>query len=554
MFENLKAFIRQGKQANRFKRRDSDTEFPTPVTYESNSGYPSHLPPCSDFDELQISNDDLTISDRQQNKIDNYTNNNSNNNNSDTNNENTAHHNNYKFNNEDYEQVASQIVQQERLDKQKSNTLNFKNLDNYQFLEQMGEGAFSIVYKAKHIPSNTLVAIKILRKFQMDSNQKHAVLKEVTIMRQLNHPNIVRFIEFIDCEQYYYIVQELAVGGEIFASIVKYTYLSEDLSRHVIYQLAHAIRYLHEEIGLVHRDIKPENILFNPIEFKPSINPISKLRKSDDPNTKRDEGEFIPGVGGGCIGQIKLADFGLSKQIWEYNTKTPCGTVGYTAPEIVRDEQYSKEVDMWAIGCVLYTLLCGFPPFYDERIETLTEKVARGEYSFLSPWWDEISQDAKYCVTRLLTVDPSKRYTIDDFLNDPWVTIATTPKPPQTLRKSNSAKHKLSHPLQSVSKRSDNYSGMYSPAAIALRDAFDISSAVHRIGEEAALSKKVGKFDQVLEEEEMEVEGTDAYGRVISNPTHEKFHSKAEPRVFDLNLNGASILERRMNKNVAVKT
>ena len=106
---------------------------------------------------------------------------------------------------------------------------------------------------------------------------------------------------------------------------------------------------------------------------------------------KEDEGEFIPGVGGGGIGRVKIADFGLSKVVWNEETMTPCGTVGYTAPEIVKDERYSKSVDMWALGCVLYTLLCGFPPFYDESINVLTEKVARGYYTFLSPWWDDIS-------------------------------------------------------------------------------------------------------------------------------------------------------------------
>ncbi|KAH8984068.1 kinase-like domain-containing protein, partial [Lactarius hatsudake] len=90
-------------------------------------------------------------------------------------------------------------------------------------------------------------------------------------------------------------------------------------------------------------------------------------------------------------GCVKIADFGLSKVIWNKVTMTPCGTVGYTAPEIVKDERYSKSVDMWALGCVLYTLLCGFPPFYDESINVLTEKVARGYYTFLSPWWDDTS-------------------------------------------------------------------------------------------------------------------------------------------------------------------
>jgi serine/threonine protein kinase len=79
---------------------------------------------------------------------------------------------------------------------------------------------------------------------------------------------------------------------------------------------------------------------------------------------------------------------------------TPCGTVGYTAPEIVKDERYSKSVDMWALGCVLYTLLCGFPPFYDESIHTLTEKVANGTFTFLKPWWDEISDSCVYSVPR----------------------------------------------------------------------------------------------------------------------------------------------------------
>ena len=83
---------------------------------------------------------------------------------------------------------------------------------------------------------------------------------------------------------------------------------------------------------------------------------------------------------------------------------TPCGTVGYTAPEIVKDERYSKSVDMWALGCVLYTMLCGFPPFYDESIPELTEKVAKGQYTFLSPWWDSISASCKLHNSNLIKI------------------------------------------------------------------------------------------------------------------------------------------------------
>lgn len=146
---------------------------------------------------------------------------------------------------------------------------------------------------------------------------------------------------------------------------------------------------------LDHSDIKPENLLFERIPIVPSKDPV--VRQYDE--EKEDEGEFIPGVGGGGIGRVKIADFGLSKVIWNEETMTPCGTVGYTAPEIVKDERYSKSVDMWALGCVLYTLLCGFPPFYDESINVLTEKVARGYFTFLSPWWDDISASGSYRVS-----------------------------------------------------------------------------------------------------------------------------------------------------------
>ena len=105
------------------------------------------------------------------------------------------------------------------------------------------------------------------------------------------------------------------------------------------------------------RDIKPENLLFERIPIVPSRTPIHRPYDEE----KEDEGEYKPGVGGGGIGRVKIADFGLSKIVWDEQTMTPCGTVGYTAPEIVKDERYSKSVDMWALGCVLYTLLCGFP-------------------------------------------------------------------------------------------------------------------------------------------------------------------------------------------------
>lgn len=237
--------------------------------------------------------------------------------------------------------------------------------------------------------------------------------------------------------------------------------------------------------------------MFSPIPIVPSKNPKPKAPEDED---KVDEGEFIKGVGAGGIGKIKIADFGLSKVVWDNQTMTPCGTVGYTAPEIVKDERYSKSVDMWAMGCVLYTLLCGFPPFYDESIQVLTEKVARGQYTFLSPWWDDISKPAQDLVSHLLTVDPAKRYTIRQFLDHPWIknsqepTYAALDAPPLATPAVERQKQ-LGGPLKAfdptllespgAGKRMD----FRSPGAVNLREVFDVGYAVHRQEEEGKRRK-----------------------------------------------------------------
>ena len=190
---------------------------------------------------------------------------------------------------------------------------------------------------------------------------------------------------------------------------------------------------------------------------------------------------------------------------------TPCGTVGYTAPEIVKDERYSKSVDMWALGCVLYTLLCGFPPFYDESIQVLTEKVARGQYTFLSPWWDDISKPAQDLVSHLLTVDPDQRYSIQEFLAHPWIrqtdeeTYAASDAPPLATPLAVRQKDNMFAPkvvdqaphqpaatplyetpsLAAGERRID----FRSPGVVNLREVFDVGYAVHRQEEEGKRRK-----------------------------------------------------------------
>jgi len=458
---------------------------------------------------------------------------------------------------------VEKIVREEREAMEKMPAYN--GLERYKLVEKKGDGAFSNVYKALDLTSGIYVAVKAVRKFELTPSQRANILKEVQIMRGTSNSSVIKLITFIESPDYYFLVLELMDGGELFHQIVKLTYFSENLSRHVILQVAHGIRYLHEERGVVHRDIKPENLLFERIPIIPSKNPV--IRQYDE--EKEDEGEFVPGVGGGGIGRVKIADFGLSKVIWNEETKTPCGTVGYTAPEIVKDERYSKSVDMWALGCVLYTLLCGFPPFYDESINVLTEKVARGYYTFLSPWWDDISPSAKDLITHLLCIDPAQRYTIDEFLAHPWCNAAPAPLPEPTLR---ADIRPLDSPLlRSVRGGRDGRS----PGIASLREAFDITFAVHRMEEEGARRRAykgrggagragflagLNEDDENLSDEETTVP-SHSQGQQQQQQPRELYDGRAgqrdmpgrHARPFELSFDGATLLGRRQVRDAQDK-
>ncbi|KLO18071.1 Pkinase-domain-containing protein [Schizopora paradoxa] len=502
-----------------------------------------------------------------------------------------------------YRREAEMIVQEENEAKSKLPT--YKGLEGYKLVEKMGDGAFSNVYKAIDLASGQKVAVKVVRKFELNSSQdgnKHLnpqfkkrprvteranILKEVSIMRGINHPSIVKLLQFFESEEHYFLVLELMEGGELFHQIVKLTYFSENLARHVILQVAEGIRYLHEDRGVVHRDIKPENLLFERVPIIPSSHPVQRQYDEE----KEDEGEFVPGRGGGGIGRVKIADFGLSKIVWDSQTMTPCGTVGYTAPEIVKDERYSKSVDMWALGCVLYTLLCGFPPFYDESINVLTEKVARGYYTFLSPWWDDISASSKDLITHLLCVDPAQRYTIQEFLNHPWCKEAPAPLPPPTPNLQPTGHRAIDSPLlQSLRGGRE----ARSPGLHTLKEAFDITYAVHRMEEEGARRRAGGggrgflqnlneddedmEDDAVLEEARMRERRSQEESRkaasaaeAVSNASRNRSNPRTAPkrdmhldggragprdrhnenqhRVFALDIDNATLLGRRHRKN-----
>ncbi|KAJ8277475.1 hypothetical protein GJAV_G00075560 [Gymnothorax javanicus] len=250
---------------------------------------------------------------------------------------------------------------------------------------ELGRGATSVVFRCEEKQTQKPYATKILKK----TIDKKIVRTEIGVLLRLSHPNIIRLKEIFETETEIALILELVTGGELFDRIVERGYYSERDAAHVIKQILEAVAYLHEN-GVVHRDLKPENLLYADLSL-------------DAP--------------------LKIADFGLSKIIDEQVTmKTVCGTPGYCAPEILRGNAYGSEVDMWSVGVILYILLCGFEPFFDPRGDQyMYSRILNCDYEFVSPWWDEVSLNAKDLVSKLIVQDPHKRLTVQQALQHPWV-------------------------------------------------------------------------------------------------------------------------------------
>merc|ERR1719197_2418107 len=213
------------------------------------------------------------------------------------------------------------------------------------------------------------------------------------------------------------LVMELVTGGELFDDIVKKGNYTEKKAADTMKTLCEALTYLHAQ-NIVHRDLKPENILL------------------------KDGSENSP---------IKIADFGLARMMKKGDMmKTACGTPGYVAPEVLQNKGYdSGAVDVWSAGVVLYILLCGFPPFYEEELPALFDQILKGRYDFPSPWWDEISDGAKNLITKMLTVDPKKRLTAEGVLSHPWIGSAS----PDLIDTSQLKKYNAARKLKKATKK-----------------------------------------------------------------------------------------------------
>ncbi|XP_050477596.1 calcium/calmodulin-dependent protein kinase II isoform X9 [Bombus vancouverensis nearcticus] len=261
--------------------------------------------------------------------------------------------------------------------------------DNYDLKEELGKGAFSVVRRCVQKSTGHEFAAKIINTKKLTARDFQKLEREARICRKLQHPNIVRLHDSIQEENHHYLVFDLVTGGELFEDIVAREFYSEADASHCIQQILESVHHCHHN-GVVHRDLKPENLLL-----------ASKAKGA----------------------AVKLADFGLAievqgeAQAWFGFAGTP----GYLSPEVLKKEPYGKPVDIWACGVILYILLVGYPPFWDEDQHRLYAQIKAGSYDYPSPEWDTVTPEAKNLINQMLTVNPSKRITASEALKHPWI-------------------------------------------------------------------------------------------------------------------------------------
>lgn len=261
--------------------------------------------------------------------------------------------------------------------------------DGYELKEELGKGAFSVVRRCVQKTTGLEFAAKIINTKKLSARDFQKLEREARICRKLQHPNIVRLHDSIQEESFHYLVFDLVTGGELFEDIVAREFYSEADASHCIQQILESVNHCHHN-NIVHRDLKPENLLL-----------ASKAKGA----------------------AVKLADFGLAievqgdQQAWFGFAGTP----GYLSPEVLKKEPYGKPVDIWACGVILYILLVGYPPFWDEDQHRLYAQIKAGAYDYPSPEWDTVTPEAKNLINSMLTVNPAKRITAAEALKHPWI-------------------------------------------------------------------------------------------------------------------------------------
>jgi len=282
--------------------------------------------------------------------------------------------------------------------------MGVKRVGKYEIGKTIGEGTFGKVKAATNTETGEQVALKVLDKAAIQKqNMGPQIKKEISIMKMVSYPNVVKLIEVLASRTKIFIVLEMVTGGELFDKIVAEGRFSEDKARFYFRQLLAGVDYCHRN-GVCHRDLKPENLLL------------------DDQ------------------GNLKISDFGLSA-LYSGGTDegmkllhTTCGTPNYVAPEVLADQGYDgRMADVWSCGVILYVLLAGFLPFDESSMNALFKKIQAADYSY--PRW--FSPEVRSLLDKILVVDVATRLTIAQIKEDPWVTANGTLTFPHVIETNN---------------------------------------------------------------------------------------------------------------------
>lgn len=249
----------------------------------------------------------------------------------------------------------------------------------------LGEGTYGFVRLAERLSDQTKFAIKIIPKKKI--KKPETLAREITVMKQVDHPNIVKLYETFEDARYIYLVMELCEGGELFDRLIEIGHFTEQQAALLFSQMLSAVAYLHS-INIAHRDLKPENFLFS---------------------TQCE------------INSLKLIDFGLAKvvtPITQLTSKT--GTCYYVSPETLLGG-YNEKCDVWSLGVILFMMLAGYPPFDGSTDREIIENVKRSEFSFAEEIWTLVSSQAKELISKMLVTDPALRISSNEALEHPWV-------------------------------------------------------------------------------------------------------------------------------------
>ena len=263
-------------------------------------------------------------------------------------------------------------------------------LDIYDVKQKLGNGKFGLVKLGVNKQTKEKVAIKIMNKNKMDSSDVELMRTEIEILKICQHPNIIRLYDIFENIDYIYIIMEYCPGGDLFSYLENRNFkVSEERAAILMKKMCDAVFYFQSFFGVIHRDLKPENVLMT---------------------SDKDDGD------------IRILDFGLSKiSIPNEKCTEPYGTLTYCAPEIILDEPYNKEVDMWSLGIMTYLMVSGRLPFNSEDENKIARKIAFDEPDYeKNSCWKTLSCECIDFIKKLLNKDPKKRMIIEDAIKHPW--------------------------------------------------------------------------------------------------------------------------------------